>query len=521
MKNRNFAILAVLLVITSSIGVYSADAAGIPKKAISTVARFLESDLPVTTAFTELSQTFTGANTFSHGINSVAHSNTGLIVANPADTQAYTITGAAITANRTLNLPLTTGTDTLGALGMIQTWTGANIFNHGINSIMHSNTGLIVANPADTFSTTLQGGTVAGNITLTLPTSTGTVLSDQNLVGVAGNTTVTSNSGTTTVNLGSNAVTTGGSTQTITKILNLNSGSNIDGLGMSYVSKTGAYTPTATDDIIAGDTSSSSFAITLPSAVTMGSGKIFLIKNIGQSAANVLQILTTSSQTVDGAKNINMTYGGQMLGVFSDGTNWQAFKNLDTSWDGFYVKGSTTKWYGNAMSALAPNTVLSVITTLRASPWIVPHTITIDKIQAEISTAASPTSTTCRIGIYTDNGNAYPDALVAGSDVGTFTTTATVKTNTFGSPITLHEGLHWLSYTCGTAGTTQPTWRALTAGSIPPVLGVTSVMGTNNGGNGYTVAFTFAALPQTFPAGATVLPSNTNVAQILVEIQKG
>ena len=48
----------VSIIILTSIVVYSADAAGIPKKAISTVARFLESDLPTTTVFTDVANTF-------------------------------------------------------------------------------------------------------------------------------------------------------------------------------------------------------------------------------------------------------------------------------------------------------------------------------------------------------------------------------------------------------------------------------------------------------------------------------
>ena len=46
-----------------------------------------------------------------------------LLINNPAGTFAYTIQSAAIAAARTLNLPLTTGSDTLAALGLAQTWT--------------------------------------------------------------------------------------------------------------------------------------------------------------------------------------------------------------------------------------------------------------------------------------------------------------------------------------------------------------------------------------------------------------
>lgn len=47
----------------------------------------------------------------------------GVVINNPANTFAYTVTAAAIAANRVLNLPLITGTDTLACLGLAQTFT--------------------------------------------------------------------------------------------------------------------------------------------------------------------------------------------------------------------------------------------------------------------------------------------------------------------------------------------------------------------------------------------------------------
>src|SRR3990167_5447627 len=51
-----------------------------------------------------------------------------LQVRNPADTFKYNIVPAAIVADRQLNLPLITATDTLGALGLAQTWTAVETF---------------------------------------------------------------------------------------------------------------------------------------------------------------------------------------------------------------------------------------------------------------------------------------------------------------------------------------------------------------------------------------------------------
>lgn len=74
-----------------------------------------------------LAQTFTGANTHS-GLNAMLVSSSGLTVRNPANTFKYTITAAAIVADRTLNLPLITGTSTLACLDIQQSFSQLQIF---------------------------------------------------------------------------------------------------------------------------------------------------------------------------------------------------------------------------------------------------------------------------------------------------------------------------------------------------------------------------------------------------------
>ena len=205
-----------------------------------------------------------------------------------------------------------------------------------------------------------------------------------------------------------------------------------------------------------------------------------------------MRILTTASQTIDGyyspSGSMNLTHQDQLVKVISDGSNWKTIGFNPSEPVDYFKRGSTTAWYGNAILPTNSNIIISTPSTLRATPWVVPHTLTISEIQAEIAIAANPTTTTCHIGIYRDNGNVYPQTLVTGSDVGTFTTTASVKTLTFGTPITLTKGLYWESWTCGTAATTQPTFRANTVDAIPPVLGYVSTMGAKGFGTAYTVS---------------------------------
>jgi fibronectin-binding autotransporter adhesin len=53
----------------------------------------------------------------------------GILLSNPAGSFYYTFLGSAITAARTITLPLITGTDTLATLGLAQTFSAANTFS--------------------------------------------------------------------------------------------------------------------------------------------------------------------------------------------------------------------------------------------------------------------------------------------------------------------------------------------------------------------------------------------------------
>lgn len=128
-------------------------------------------------------QTFTGANTFS-GLNALLVSSSGLTVRNPANTFKYTITAAAIAADRVLNLPLITGTDTLACLGLSQTFTGTQTF------------GTLVA-------TTVNGNTFTTG-TYTLTGTAGKTLTFQNSITLSGTDATTMTFPTTSKTLAAN-----------------------------------------------------------------------------------------------------------------------------------------------------------------------------------------------------------------------------------------------------------------------------------------------------------------------------
>lgn len=89
-----------------------------------------------------------------------------LIVRNPADTFGYTLTPAAIAANRTLNLPLLTGTDTIVTEAHPQTVSGKTYGDMSLTRQAVSTTGTI-NDLAVNATTSLLVFTGAGAVTLT------------------------------------------------------------------------------------------------------------------------------------------------------------------------------------------------------------------------------------------------------------------------------------------------------------------------------------------------------------------
>jgi hypothetical protein len=89
---------------------------------------------------------------------------------------------------------------------------------------------------------------------------------------------------------------------------------------VAYVSKTGAYTATATDEIIASDATSAAFTITLPTAASK-TGQRYTIKKT-DSSANAVTVGTTSSQTIDGSATYSLATQYKFITVVSNGSNW-------------------------------------------------------------------------------------------------------------------------------------------------------------------------------------------------------
>ena len=169
-----------------------------------------------------------------------------------------------------------------------------------------------------------------------------------------------------------------------------------------------------------------------------------------------------------------------------------------------FIPYSAGKYYSspniNALTTLA----LSA-NTLYGIPFLVPALVTATSINIEVTTQSAGNN--LRMGIYNDSSGA-PGSLVL--DAGTVS-----LTGTGGKAITISQSLSpgWYWLACVTNGT--PTVRALSQTNALPMLGFTS--GTDTTWHvGWSVAFTYAALPTPFTGGGALM--TTAAPRIMIGI---
>lgn len=112
---------------------------------------------------------------------------------------------------------------------------------------------------------------------------------------------------------------------------------------LSVASKTAAYTILSTDDIVQVSNASTTYAITLPTAVG-ATGKTYYLVRTDNNFNNPVTISTTSAQTVGGYASgaIGLYTLNEVWELYSDGSNWQ-IRNHKASSKPF----SVTNTYGN------------------------------------------------------------------------------------------------------------------------------------------------------------------------------
>ena len=270
-------------------------------------------------------------------------------------------------------------------------------------------------------------------------------------------------------------------------------------IDFNQVTKTTTATLTASETVVLADATTAAFTITLPTAASSTPRTIFYIKKIDATLANLVTIDGNGSETIDGMLSITLAQRGEAVFLQSDGTNWRIIGRRDYDLSAYKTRGSTLdQWYSSPNTGTALTTGAPAANRLIAIPLVVSKVMTIDQMAINVTTLGA--SSTPRIGIYADNGNNYPGVLIA--DAGTQSGGSTgVKTYTTNLPITLDPGLYWLAYV---TNATAPTIRSFAVASMHPILGYASTLPTN-AQFGWTVAFTFGALPNPFTASASAL----------------
>lgn len=105
-----------------------------------------------------------------------------------------------------------------------------------------------------------------------------------------------------------------------------NSSLHVSGsMATTVVTKTAAYTLTASDSAVFGNASSGAFTLTLPDATTC-TGRLYFIKKTDNSA-NAVTVATTASQTIDGTATKALSAQWKYIKLQSDGSNWQIVGN--------------------------------------------------------------------------------------------------------------------------------------------------------------------------------------------------
>lgn len=278
-----------------------------------------------------------------------------------------------------------------------------------------------------------------------------------------------------------------------------NPGHQANEVDFTVVTKTSNATLTAAETVVLADATSAAFTITLPS-VSSTPYTVFFIKKIDTTLANLVTIQGTSGQTFDGLTTLTLSKRGESVMLESDGSNWRVIARNGYSNFAYITKGSTlNQWYTAPSTGTALTTGAPTANVLRAIPFVVEKITTIDQMAINVTTLAAGAA---RIGIYKDNGNNYPGSLVVEATATTQINTGStgVKTATDGLPVTLEPGLYWLAM----VGNAASTIRSFAVASMIPVLGFASTLAVTPS-LGWSVAYTYAALPATFTAGGAVI----------------
>jgi hypothetical protein len=268
---------------------------------------------------------------------------------------------------------------------------------------------------------------------------------------------------------------------------------------------------TSTNILIDNSASTTNFVLNLPTAAGIA-GRVYKIRRTDiLSSTNITIVTPNGSETIGNVPAWRL-FPAESLEIISNGTNWNVIDHASVSQLAYYRSSNSTNdrryiagYSGAGNSTLTTSTTAPAIDTLWVLPLVVPRIITFDTITFRVSTGGSAGSV-ARAGIYRDNGNAYPGALIF--DTGSIATTgATAKDTTITAGLQVFQpGLYWLAWECGVAA--PQIYCLSTANGLLSILGHAGAWGSaNTGGYGYSVSHSFGNLPDPYTAGGALLQS--------------
>jgi hypothetical protein len=151
-----------------------------------------------------------------------------------------------------------------------------------------------------------------------------------------------------------------------------------------------------------------------------------------------------------------------------------------------------------AATQYAPTTATQAANSLRAWPFKLDGYRNFAGIRSEVGTLLAGAN--YRMGLYSDNGLAYPGARLTNSDNGDISA-AIVGLKNFSQTITAPTEWIWAVFHFSAA----ISMRAIPVASLETLLGVQGNGGANHCFTAWAIAQAFGPLPATFPVGATLL----------------
>jgi hypothetical protein len=168
------------------------------------------------------------------------------------------------------------------------------------------------------------------------------------------------------------------------------------------------------------------------------------------------------------------------------------------------------KYITGGVAGYTVSTNALVANTLRAYALVISKSVTVTEILTNI--ASNVAATVFRVAIYTDNGGAYPDALVAGSDAAEYDSSTNGNKSSGAVSIVLAPGLYWVAINSNGA----PSTRAIPVAALPSIIPHDGNGASTDGFTRYTISQAYGVMPSTFPAGATSATAMANRVEFKV-----